>query len=137
MKKYQKIIVPNQYSLKKGISKFRFWWLWSNSPFLKILLFGAQHVINNGLTHFSMKFSCDNETQLNFHVWSPIFAYFNFYFYLLVVKHPVIDVPLRLFFWGKKSCATALFDGGTFNENLMVLLRTVLALKDILFIIQF
>ena len=43
----------------------------------------------------------------------------------------LIDVPLRLFFWGKNSGATALFDGGMFNENLMVLLRTILILKDI------
>ena len=49
----------------------------------------------------------------------------------------LIDVPLRLFFWGENSCATALFDGSTFNENLMVLLRTILVLKDILLKIQF
>ena len=38
---------------------------------------------------------------------------------------------------GKNSGGTALFDGGTFNENRMVLLRTVFVLKDILFKIQF
>ena len=49
----------------------------------------------------------------------------------------LINVPLRLFFRGKNSGATALFDGGTFNENPMVLLITNLVLKDILFKIQF
>ena len=45
----------------------------------------------------------------------------------------LIDVPLRLYFWGKNSGATALFEGGTFNENPMV----ILVLKAILFKIQF
>ena len=33
----------------------------------------------------------------------------------------LIDVSLRLFFGEKNSGATALFDGGTFNKNLMEL----------------
>ena len=51
--------------------------------------------------------------------------------------HYLIVVVVRYYFWGKNSGATALFDGGTFNENRMVLLRTILVLKDILFKIQF
>ena len=42
-----------------------------------------------------------------------------------------------IIFGDKNPGATALFDGGTFNENLMALKRTILVLKDILFEIQF
>ena len=38
---------------------------------------------------------------------------------------------------GENSGATALFDGGTFNKNPMVLVRTILVLKDILFKFNF
>ena len=44
---------------------------------------------------------------------------------------------ITVFFFGEKnSGGMAFFDGGTFNKNLMVLLRTNLVLKDILFKIQ-
>ena len=49
----------------------------------------------------------------------------------------LIAVLVWLFFWEKNSGATALYDGGTFNKIRMVLLRTILVLKDILFKIQF
>ena len=44
---------------------------------------------------------------------------------------------IALIFWGKNSGATALFEGGTLNKNLMVILRTIFVLKDILYRIQF
>ena len=39
-------------------------------------------------------FSYNNEMWDDFLVWSHIFVYFNFYFALIVVKHPVCMLPL-------------------------------------------
>ena len=49
----------------------------------------------------------------------------------------LIDVPLRLFFGEKNSGASALFEGGTFNENPNENPMVILVLKAILFKIQF
>ena len=41
-------------------------------------------------------FSYNNEMWDNFFVWSYIFVYFNFYFALIVVKHPVEQFYLQV-----------------------------------------